>query len=131
MNSSLQSVINLNATRKVLATIDYAMPVFPVDWSFLGPVAYIRNFELNPFCDYAYQVYRHNEELYINKDNIKEDSMISVGADFVVRLGNFVWLPYGTRIGIRYAFNAWQNLESLKTSGLNHSYFGYIFSIDL
>ncbi|MBQ9547548.1 MAG: hypothetical protein IJV01_00105 [Bacteroidales bacterium] len=64
---------------------EYALPFAPVDWTFLCPLAYVRNFELrlaqavgsDPAC-----------------------TTVSLCA----RLGNFLWIPYGARMGfsLRY-----------------------------
>lgn len=77
-------------------TLDYALPFAPVDWSFLSPLTYIRNFELTLHFDYG--KYRQT---------VKNPDKSTVGADLVARLSNFLWLPFDTRIGVswRYAFN--------------------------
>lgn len=131
VNSNLQAVLNLCSIYKSKATFDYAIPLFPVDWSFLGPVAYIRNFELTPFCDCAYMSFSKNVSIGVNPKGVNDDFLLSAGADFNVRLGNFLWLPYDTRIGFRYAQNFWSHLDDLSVSGLNHNYFGWTFTVSM
>jgi len=131
VGTNLRSIQNKNATQKLKVTADYAIPFLPVDWSFLGPVAFVRNFVLTPFCDFAYQSYRSLPELNLNPEGIKNEMMMSYGADLTVHLGNFFWIPYDTEIGLRYARNSWQNLGSLNGSGLDKNYIGWIFSIDI
>ena len=76
---------------------DYALPFAPVDWSWLSPVTYIRNFELHT----------HG---YFGTDTV--DSMLSgrtrtditayAGASLVMRVCNLLWSPYDARIGFKY-----------------------------
>lgn len=131
VESNLQRILNLCSTSKLKASFDYALPVFPVDWSFLSPAAYIRNFELIPFCDFSLYRFNDNPELHINQDSLSDERLFSVGLDFNVRLGNLLWLPYKTRIGIRYARNFWKGLDLLPVSGLGRDYFGLLYSMDL
>ena len=102
-------------------TADYAMAFAPVDWSFLCPAAYIRNFELTAHMDYA--------EYGGNGDSA---ALCSVGADLVARLGNFLWIPYNTRIGVSYSYNGGRSFAPLSESiPLGRNSFSLIFSIDL
>ena len=73
-------------------SLDYAMPLGNVDWSFLCPVTYIRNFELFLHGDYSLMMSAKAENR----------TLYSVGADFNVVLGNLLWIPYTTRIGVTY-----------------------------
>lgn len=75
-------------------TIDYALPFGNVDWSFLCPVAYIRNFELFLHADYSI--------MSSGKENTA--AVASCGADFDVVLGNLLWIPYTTRVGVTYDY---------------------------
>ena len=67
-----------------LFTADYAMAILPVDWAGLSPVAYLRNFELILHGEYGLR----------NKVWIP-----GYGATLYAHLGNFLWIPYDTRIG--------------------------------
>jgi hypothetical protein len=73
---------------------DYGIAFAPVDWSFLGPVAYIRNFLMTPSLDIS---------LYSNTDD--RVVLCSAGAELCAVLGNFLWLPYQTKIGVSYSYN--------------------------
>ncbi len=101
---------------------DYAIPFAAVDWSFLSPLTYIRNFELIPHADLTLMPSdRHLYNLY------------SIGADLKVRLGNLIWIPYTTRIGLRYDYNGGNCLESIKAAGIHverHS-LQLIMSVDM
>lgn len=109
---------------------DYAMPFAPVDWSFLGPIAYIRNFEFTPFADLSLLKYRSSMA-----EPSGFNAVWSAGADLTVHLSNLLWLPYDSRIGIRYARNGVGASHSglLESAGIEaqSNYLGFIFSVDL
>ncbi len=107
---------------KVKFSADYVMPLFALDWSFLSPVAYVRNFELTPHAD-----------LTLIPLNGEVKNLSSVGADFCVRLGNLLWLPYPTRIGLSYNYNCgslYDKVESL-TGFIDRHRLGFVFSVDM
>lgn len=131
VNTNLKGIINSCSESRWRVTADYAIPFADVDWSFLSPVAYIKNFELNPFFDWSYQTFSWNHELHYNPGAVTGENLFSVGADLTVRLGNFFWLPYDTQIGIRYARNFWHYIDRFPISNLNKDYIGWIFSISL
>lgn len=129
--SNLKSILNTCSGGRMRVTADYAIPFLDVDWSFLSPVAYVKNFELTPFFDWSYQTFNYDSKLHYNPSRVTGENLFSVGADLTVNLGNFFWLPYDTQIGIRYARNFWHNLDYLPVSGLNADYIGWIFSVSL
>ena len=129
--SNLKSILNTCSGGRMRVTADYAIPFLDVDWSFLSPVAYVKNFELTPFFDWSYQTFNYDSKLHYNPAGVTGENLFSVGADLTVNLGNFFWLPYDTQIGIRYARNFWHNLDYLPVSGLNADYIGWIFSVSL
>lgn len=131
VDTNLKSIINSCSESRWRVTADYAIPFADVDWSFLSPVAYVKNFELTPFFDWSYQTFSWNHELHYNPGAVTGENLFSVGADFTVRLGNFFWLPYDTQIGIRYARNFWHYIDRFPISNLNKDYIGWIFSISL
>lgn len=90
-------------------TVDYALPFANVDWSFLCPVAYIRNFELFLHADYS----------YMSSAKANADYLYSAGADVNAVLGNLLWIPYTTRIGCTFDWKS-----------DNTPYWGLNFSID-
>ena len=131
VGSNLKSILNTCSGGRMRVTADYAIPFLDVDWSFLSPVAYVKNFELTPFFDWSYQTFNYDSKLHYNPSRVTGENLFSVGADLTVNLGNFFWLPYDTQIGIRYARNFWHNLDYLPVSGLNADYIGWIFSVSL
>lgn len=131
VDTNLKSIINSCSESRWRVTADYAIPFADVDWSFLSPVAYIKNFELTPFFDWSYQTFCWDHELHYNPGAVTGENLFSVGADLTVNLGNFFWLPYDTQIGIRYARNFWHYIDRFPISDLNKNYIGWIFSISL
>lgn len=97
-------------------SIDYAMPIFPVDWAGLSPLFYLKNFELTPHADISCYGFR-------KKMNI----ISSVGADLTARLGNFLWIPYDTRIGVSFNYISDSDITLVPQESYN---FSMIFSID-
>ena len=61
---------------------DYAMPILPLNWSGISPVAYFRNLELTIHGEY--NTLRHYK----------------AGGSLVARLENILWIPYTTRVGV-------------------------------
>lgn len=131
VDTNLKSIINSCSESRWRVTADYAIPFADVDWSFLSPVAYVKNFELTPFFDWSYQTFSWNHELHYNPGAVMGENLFSVGADLSVNLGNFFWLPYDSQIGIRYARNFWHYIGRFPISNLNKDYIGWIFSISL
>ncbi|MBR0029602.1 MAG: hypothetical protein IJP55_05090 [Bacteroidales bacterium] len=74
--------------------LDYAFPFAPLDWSGLGPVAYVRNFECTLHGD-----------LSRFWGTGSAQNLSSIGADLCVVLGNLLWVPLDTRIGVSYYYN--------------------------
>lgn len=131
VDTNLKSIINSCSESRWRVTADYAIPFADVDWSFLSPVAYVKNFELTPFFDWSYQTFCWDNWLHYNPGAVTGENLFSVGADLTVNLGNFFWLPYDTQIGIRYAHNFWHYIDRFPISDLNKNYIGWIFSISL
>lgn len=94
-------------------SVDYALPFAPVDWSFLSPLTYIRNFELIAHYDLSY---------YLSSKS--KGSVSSIGADVVAKLGNVLFIPYDTRIGVSFC----RLFSSIETDPY---YWGIVFSIDI
>ena len=104
------------------ASLDYKMPLLPVDRALLGPVAYLRNFELTLHGDYT--GFRSQKE---------SGNLFSAGADLAAVLGNLLWIPYPTRIGVSYDYNggsAYAGLLAQEIPVQRHS-FSLIFSIEM
>ena len=103
-------------------SLDYKLPLLPVDRALLGPVAYLRNFELTLHGDFnAFSSTKERGNLY------------SAGADLVAVLGNLLWIPYVTRIGVSYNYNGGASYAAFAGKGLpveRHS-FSLIFSVEM
>ena len=130
VNSSLQNYLSRNYSSHAGFTIDYAIPFGAVDWSFLSPAAYIRNFTLTPFCDVARNTYGTIPELGIGNEMVRNETLCSAGADLSVNLGNFLWFPFDTELGVRYARNFWNTLEQEGVKNLERNHFSFFFNID-
>ena len=107
---------------QVKAALDYKLPLIPVDRALLGPVAYLRNFELTLHGDYA---------SFSSKG--QAGALFSAGADLTAVLGNLLWIPYPTRIGVSYNYNGGPSFAELAAKGLpmdRHS-FSLIFSVEM
>lgn len=131
VDTNLRSVLNSCSNSRFRLTADYAIPFLFVDWSFLSPAAYIKNFEVMPFFDWSALSFKQNSKVYYNPRKVISENLFSVGADLTVKLGNFLWLPYDTAVGIRYARNFWSGIDSFAISGLNSDYIGILFNISM
>lgn len=88
MNSeTIHSLANFRGQTK--ATIDYSIPILPIDWA-IGNILYIRNLELIPHFDFAYY-----------KSDINTGNLYSAGSDVLVRLSNL----FDARIGVTYDYS--------------------------
>ena len=130
-DSNFRSVLSRNFRTRTCLSADWSVPFLSVDWSFLSPLAYVRNFVLTPFCDVEWDTFGTIPDIGMNPMGVKGDTLMSVGADLEVILGNFIWLPYQTRAGIRYAWNTWNNMDLLGLANLDRHYIGMTFSVDL
>ena len=88
----------LEKTQK--ASVEYALPFAPVDWSFMSPVTYVRNFELHLYGSYV-QTAVANLIDYTTDQTLQ----VYVGAGVCAYLANFAWSPYPIRIGAKYLYN--------------------------
>ncbi|MBR1575135.1 MAG: hypothetical protein IJ654_01660 [Bacteroidales bacterium] len=132
-------------------TADYLMAILPVDWSGLGPVAYVKNFELGLHADaglYAADkaastaagaragqhggVLEHGGESDSAGNCADRGALMSAGVSFCVRLGNLLWIPFDTRIGASWSVNFGPSFDTIKQAGtgLDRHYVGLLFSID-
>lgn len=123
-------------------TFDYLMALLPVDWSGLGPVAYVKNFELGFHGDagvYPATAARSAGAASDAGNNPAGErtrrspgSLMSAGASLSVRLGNLLWIPFDTRIGLDWSYNFGPSYEAIRAAGvpLERHHFGFLFSID-
>ena len=119
VDSNLRTVFYSCSPERYKVTLDYAIPFLNLDWSWMCPVAYVKNLILTPFADLA--------------GGKGFEPVSSVGADLTVGLGNLLWLPYDSKIGVRYARNSWNKsrLFNASGSGPEKDYFGFIFDVSL
>lgn len=117
-----QAVVGYPVRSKL--SFDYALPFAALDWSGLCPAFYVKNFELFVHGD----LYNAG-----GAKTVEGGNLFSVGADFKVRLANFLFVPYDTRIGIAYDYNGGSLFYSVlnKVPGTGHHSVSLIFSIDL
>ena len=130
VESSLGSVLTRAASSSFKATVDYAVPFLSVDWTFFCPAFYIKNFQLTPFADISVQDFNYYKDFLVNPANVASETLVSCGADLVVNLGNFLWLPFDSRFGVRYARNWWSTIDSFPAGKLDRNYVGVIFDVD-
>ena len=59
-------------------------------------------------------------------------SLMSAGASLSVRLGNLLWVPFDTRIGVDWSYNFGPSFDAFRAGGLKleRHYFGLLFSVD-
>lgn len=128
-NMGLQSVIDRCSDTRLKFSLDYSIPLVSLDWSFLGPLAYIKNIELTPFFDYTRLTFEEVPLFYMNPTGLTKESLYSVGADLTLNLGNFLWLPYDTEVGIRYAYNSEDTLSQYLAEMVSRHYVRAIFTV--
>ncbi|MBQ0077094.1 MAG: hypothetical protein KBS55_00455 [Bacteroidales bacterium] len=71
---------------------EYAIPFGFVDWSALCPFFYVRNFEIYPHAQIT--------GMYVGSSGWR--MLYGHGLKFDVVLGNFLFIPYTTRLGLKY-----------------------------
>ena len=131
VNTNVKSLTNPCSPSRMKLSADYAIPFLNLDWSGLCPAAYVKNLEITPFLDWSVQKFKDFNDYHINGTGLEKESLASIGADLTVCLGNLLWIPYDSRIGIRYAYNSWNDIDRFPVKGLSHHYFGGIFSVSL
>ncbi|MBR4826276.1 MAG: hypothetical protein IKZ91_00125 [Bacteroidales bacterium] len=115
--SSFNSLAALASTSPFQSrvTFDYAFPFLPLDWSFMSPVAYVRNLECTLHADGA----------FFAGGRLGNTLLSSAGADLCVVLGNLAWMPFDTRIGVSAYWN-WGAPE-----GYDRYHIGMVFNVDM
>lgn len=103
-----------------LFTFDYALPFASIDWGGISGVAFVRNLELKPFVDY----------MICSKPSGKA-TLMSVGTDFNVVLGNILKVPYPARVGVNFAYNTGSLFGSIEDEALKHIHLGFNFTIEM
>ena len=107
---------------QIKGALDYKLPLIPVDRAILGPVAYLRNFELTLHGDYTAFSSRR-----------EKGALFSAGADLTAVLGNLLWVPYPTRIGVSYNYNGGPSYATLvaKELPVQRHTFSVVFSVEM
>jgi len=105
-------------------TADYSIPFYLGDISVFSPLLYIKNFELRPHFDYTMMSYGNS---------LGDGGLLSVGGEFRVHCGNFLWIPLDTQIGLTFSWNGGKSYGTLENMGytMHRTYVGGVFSIDL
>ncbi len=103
-------------------SLDYTVPLLSVDRAVLGPAAYLRNFELTLHGDWA-----------SFRSPSQGGSLYSVGADLTAVLGNLLWIPYPTRLGVSCNYNGGSSYAAFAEQELPMERFrvSMVFSVEL
>lgn len=128
-DSNAASLMALYCPTQSKLSAEYAIPFAPVGWSFLSPVAYIRNFEAIPFIDYTVLSFSRAYNYRIETGK----SLFSAGMDLNVRLGNVAWLSFPARVGITAAYNGGSSYSFIEKLGQDPGrfYLGFHFDVDI
>lgn len=125
ISSGIQSYITRRFPVQSNFTIDYALPFLPLDCAWLGPLAYIKNLELNVHADLA---------LYGGSDIFQKGNLFSAGAQLCARLANFLWLPFDGRAGVAYSYSGgslWERMAADKIEMESRHSISLVFTVDL
>ena len=131
VDTNIKSIVNSCAPFKYKLSFDYAVPFLHPDWSGLSPITYVKTVTITPFADYSYFKFKDFNDFHINKNNVAAENMASLGADLTVTLGNLLWLPFESMIGVRYARNFYKEIEKMNVSELGKNHFQFIFDVSL
>lgn len=123
-SSKVQSYVQARYPLQSKFTVDYALPFLPLDWSFLGPLANIRNLEFTAHGDLS---------VFSGSEKFRTGNLYSIGADLCVRLSNLAWIPYDTRIGVTYDYNGGSLREALERASipLDRHNVGLMMTVDI
>lgn len=118
------SILGLYAPSQTKFTADYAIPIWVGDFRGLSPLAYLRNIIIKPHADITFAGLT---------DGIGRGNLWSIGSEFDFKLGNLLWFPYETTIGLTYSYNggSFYNLFSKADYSIGRNYFGLVFSVAL
>jgi len=105
-------------------TFDYALPFASLDWDGLSPLFYLRNLEIDPHFDYS---------VFHVENSSKSGNLFSAGVDFKLLLGNFLWLPFATKVGVSYNYNGGRSYEAFadRYPGVCRNAFSLVISVDM
>ena len=127
-SADMRTVARSSAAQLKL-TADYAIPIYVGDISWFSPVAYISHFLLIPHVDWLGFGLPRN-----GKGKTAGSSLLSVGADFTVELGNFLWAPFPCSVGVSASWLGgpyFSTLAETGESGRKPFHVGLVFSLDI
>lgn len=118
--SGLMRFLDNNFPVQTDLSAEYAFPAVSLDWAGLGPVAYVRNMEFRFLGEFA---------CYGKNLPSPADNLYGIGASVAFTLGNLLWLPFDTRLGVQYIRNGGSLIATAAPdASLNN--FGMVFSMD-
>ena len=110
-------------------TADYAIPIYVGDISWFSPVAYISHFLLIPHVDWTgFGLARNGKGTAVNS------SLLSVGADLTVELGNLLWAPFPCSVGVSASWLGgpyFKTIAEASENGRKPYSIGLVFSLDI
>ncbi|MBQ9474923.1 MAG: hypothetical protein IJU69_01515 [Bacteroidales bacterium] len=108
-------------------SFDYAFPWGDVQWDAMSPFLYLRNFEMNLHADFS---------IFCNR-GAEIGNLGCAGIDFNTVLGNLLWIPFDTRLGVGWNYNFGKDFDSINASlesrnrkAMPHNTFRLIFNVD-
>ena len=127
-STEMRTVARASAAQLKL-TADYAIPIYVGDISCFSPVAYISHFLLVPHVDWLGFGLPRN-----GRGTPTQSSLMSVGADFTVELGNLLWAPFPCSVGVSASWLGgpyFQTLADSANEGRKPYSIGLVFSLDI
>ena len=116
-SSSLGPHIASFAPDQVKATVDYSIPIFVGDMSFLGPVMYMKNLLVSPHFDFM---------------AAGGGNLFSAGATISIAFSNILWFPFGGEFGVQAGYNGGTLLKGpLSGIDVKHYYVEAVFHMDI
>ena len=118
-----------NSAAQIKLTADYAIPLYVGDISWFSPMAYISHFLLIPHVDWTGFGLPRN-----GRGKPANSSLMSVGADLTVELGNFFWAPFPCSLGVSASWLGgpyFKTLAEADDDGRKPWYVGLVFSLDI
>ena len=124
-DASVEALLLTAAPLAGKVTLDYAMPILPVDFA-IGNIFYFRNFELVPFADLSLLRPAAGTGLTGNV-------LWSAGADIAVNIQRLVLISSNFSIGMRLAYSGGSAFPFLQEQvrNLEPFYAGFVFNTKL
>lgn len=119
LDGSLMPAVSALYPRQTRFSVDYNLPLITLDSDFDSPYIYIRGLELGLFADAA----------ILSGSAEQSGTLFTTGMSISAVSGNFIWLPYETRIGISLGRNFGNALPLLP--GQKRDSLSFFFDIDM